>query len=56
MEPLEPLPETVDQAAVDAATSVARRVGANIRRASTWPNGSPSMREIRNPRRSVELP
>jgi len=33
MEPLEPLPETVDQAAVDAATSVARRVGANIRRA-----------------------
>jgi MoxR-like ATPase len=33
MEPLEPLPETVDQAEVDAATSVARRVGANIRRA-----------------------
>src|SRR5690349_11140479 len=33
MEPLEPLPETVDQAQVDAATSVARRVGANIRRA-----------------------
>src|SRR3954465_8500901 len=33
MEPLEPLPETVDQAEVDAATSVARRVAANIRRA-----------------------
>jgi MoxR-like ATPase len=33
MEPLEPLPETVDQAAVDAATNVARRVGDNIRRA-----------------------
>ena len=33
MEPLEPLPETVDQAEVDAATSVARRVSANIRRA-----------------------
>src|SRR4051795_8299451 len=33
MEPLEPLPETVDQAEVDAATSVAKRVAANIRRA-----------------------
>jgi MoxR-like ATPase len=33
MEPLEPLPETVDQAEVDAASSVARRVGDNIRRA-----------------------
>ena len=33
MEPLEPLPETVDQAEVDAATNVARRVGDNIRRA-----------------------
>jgi MoxR-like ATPase len=33
MEPLEPLPEAVDQAQVDAATSVARRIQANIRRA-----------------------
>ena len=33
MEPLEPLPETVDQAEVDAATDVARRVAGNIRRA-----------------------
>jgi MoxR-like ATPase len=33
MEPLEPLPETVDQAEVDAATNVAKRVGDNIRRA-----------------------
>jgi len=33
MEPLEPLPQTVDQAEVDAASSVARRVGDNIRRA-----------------------
>src|SRR3954452_1783212 len=33
MEPLEPLPETVDQAEVDAATSVAKRVATNIRRA-----------------------
>jgi MoxR-like ATPase len=33
MEPLEPLPQTFDQAEVDAASSVARRVGDNIRRA-----------------------
>jgi MoxR-like ATPase len=33
MEPLEPLPEIVDQAQVDAATSVAKRIQANIRRA-----------------------
>jgi MoxR-like ATPase len=33
MEPLEPLPETVDEAEVTAATSVARRIEVNIRRA-----------------------
>ena len=33
MEPLEPLPETVDQAQVDAAANVAKRIQANIRRA-----------------------
>ncbi|HWT26139.1 MAG TPA: AAA family ATPase [Solirubrobacteraceae bacterium] len=33
MEPLDPLPETVAQAEVDAAADVAKRVGANIRRA-----------------------
>jgi MoxR-like ATPase len=33
MEPLEPVPETVDQAQVDAAANVAKRIQANIRRA-----------------------
>jgi MoxR-like ATPase len=33
MEPLEPLPDIVDQAEVDAATNVARRIEGNIRRA-----------------------
>jgi MoxR-like ATPase len=33
MEPLEPLPDTVDQAEVDAAAGIAKRIEGNIRRA-----------------------